>query len=264
VNASKVTLNKRNPNHEFIKTFVWRDLAKTLSELGCGDFELASMANWFWNESQLWSDKKTQAAFNETARDRLQQHVADVHGFNDAIATKLKPKPNPPLSEDEPPPVWRPCRHYDRDSLREMECPRCGLKPKLLGPMARAQALYEDHRGHVLDRLHGELLTYTDGRNPRDNAPFDDLENEVWQRVAKRVESFATSPDLASGGVLAWLSTIVHSVVRQHYKGIFRHKRDVRKETVLPDDPKAWVTASYAEPVQPTGVGPDRDRDRDD
>lgn len=259
-----IRLNERNLNVEFIKTFVWRDLAKTLSELGCGDFELGSMADWFWREAQLWSPKGSQAAFNQAARDRLREHVSYVHGFNDATrlatAARLEPKVPEPEPDPKPAPVWKRwerCKHWGG----ERKCPRC-TRPQLIGPMKRAQMLYEDHRGHVLDRLHGELLTYTGGRNPRDNAPFDDLENAVWVRVATNVESFATSPDLAAGGVLAWLSTIVHSVVRDHYKHVFAKRRDVRKETPLPEDDQIKF---FWEPVQPTGVGPDGpsdDRDR--
>lgn len=157
----------------------------------------------------------------------------------------------PNLPDKQP---WSPCKHFGGTR----ECDSCKM-PVDVGGMKRAQGMFEEHRGFVISRLDKELPAYIGGRSDRAYAKFANVEQEVWQNIAGRIESFTPNPTLVKDGVFAWLTVVVHNTVNDHFKHQFRAKRGPRKETPFdsdkhdlanPDSPRSVPAVRTAVPVK--------------
>lgn len=119
-----------------------------------------------------------------------------------------------------------PCKHWGGSR----ECPTClrenaAAGVRLAGALAIADRMFQEHRAFVLTRIYGECLPFTGGRA---YSQIDDLEQNVWQAVTARIAKYENRDQ-----PLAWLKTVVHSIVVNHFRDEFRKKRDVRKTVQL-------------------------------
>jgi hypothetical protein len=148
-------------------------------------------------------------------RERAQK--AEIARRNAEVLAAALPKVNP----------WTPCQHWTGGSFL---CTTC-LKQVPPGVLARVQQMYQNrvgeggYRPFVLSCLDKELQGYGEGRGYH---AFSDLENEAWARVTKNIIDFKERPELTDGGIFAWLATIVHHTVTDHFRDGYREKRDVR------------------------------------
>ena len=119
--------------------------------------------------------------------------------------------------------------------------------------------MFEQHRRFVRKRIHAELLPYTLGQPC---ANFDDIESTVWHGIAARIGTYA--PQIGATGeekILPWLQTVVHSIVRDHFKSNWAKKRDIRREAPLDGDAVDWsdpnnARFAVAQRLKPTGAEP--------
>ncbi len=151
------------------------------------------------------------------------------------------PAPEPePVAEPQPKPVAAPaantaaggsCKHYGGDK----ECPTCLRESTragviLAGAMKLADEMFQKHRKFVQARVRGECLPFTGGEIPSQSQQ-DDIEQKVWHKVAASIAQFTDYSH-----PLAWLTTITHSVVINHFRGEFAQKRDIRLTDQFPED----------------------------
>ncbi len=163
-------------------------------------------------------------------------------------------RPLPEGLQPEPshvPPRWTPCRHFGGSRV----CPRCEREAAELdraiteiqaiadglgsvelttiaGTMARAQTMWVQYHKFVHLRVRAELRPYSRGGHPY--CQMSDVENAVWERVAKKIGSFRDRG--LKRGPEAWLRVVVHSVVLDWFKTEFRQCRDARLTESLTED----------------------------
>jgi hypothetical protein len=179
---------------------------------------------------------------------------------------------------------WRKCTKWGG----EYECPRCiadrELRERGFAPdkdeksdAVRADALYREKRykNFVQGRILREL-----GASHIEHCPdFDDLESKVWMTILNKIgalkariafikEDDVVLLDLQNKlEIQSWLRTVVHSVVMDNFNFQNAKKRDVRRETSLPEDvgnrgiPDSNGTGACGLPAKPTGVRDDNQGD---
>jgi DNA-directed RNA polymerase specialized sigma24 family protein len=112
----------------------------------------------------------------------------------------------------------------------------------------------------VRKRIHAEILPWTGGKSyPK----FDDLEQETWWLIARQIKQYAPEPE--TGKPFAWLRTVVHSAVVDHFRSEYSQKRDVRKEVPTdfdkdrgianPTDPMLPPQSVHPQGAEPYGSG---------
>src|SRR5258708_30610504 len=151
-----------NTQHEngFAGDFAFTKLIPTLVELKVPDHRQSGTIAWFWRNAKTWT-ADTQAEFDIEARIQLAGQL---------LCSLPAPKPQP-LQEP-----WKPCKHFGGDR----ECERCQRKELVAGliyagAMAKADAMFKEHRAFVRKRINAELLPYTDGEAYHE---FDDLKQK--------------------------------------------------------------------------------------
>jgi hypothetical protein len=272
----------------FASDFLVYRLYPALTELGCDSSERDRLIKWFHQTASSW-DASNQDEFDAFARSELRAKLRSVKsqpascmptvldGSDEAQrqvlwsivererARKLEvARHNAKVLASQPKvEPWTPCQHWKAGN--GFMCPTC-LKRVPPGVLVRVQQMYENkvgeggYRPFVLSCLDKEIPKHLGGRNARTYSGFADLENEVWQRVTKGIVDFVERPDLAGGGISAWLTAIVHSTVADHLKGEFREKRDIRKtvpfdgrahDLAVPDSPISPPDTATAVPVKP-------------
>lgn len=148
-----------------------------------------------------------------------------------------------------PPRAWKPCKHWGvrwefiecpwapevgqwMPEENQRLCENCAAeRESMVGQYSeQTQEMYDKHRPFVRKRLHEELLPYTKqtGQHPQ----FDDIEQRVWAKVMTSLGSYESQ-----GTPLAWLRTIVNSVVLDYFKAAYLARRDVRQTQTLGDHP---------------------------
>jgi hypothetical protein len=260
----------------FASDFLVYRLYSVLSELGCDSTGRDRLIKWFHQTASSW-DASNQDEFDAFAKTELrakfrsvkslrESYTSDVpDGSDEALRQVLRgivererarqsevvrhnAKVLASQTKIEP---WTPCQHWKVGN--GFMCPTC-LKRVPPGVLARVQQMYENkvgdggYRPFVLSCLDKEIPERIGGRSARAYSGFADLENEVWQKVTKGIVDFVERPDLAGGGLPAWLTAIVHSTVTDHFKGEFREKRGSNNKVLISRD-RLWR-------VQPSSGGP--------
>lgn len=165
------------------------------------------------------------------------------------------PVPAPTLEQLPPPPVpplmrTSECRHFGGNWFC-WQCKRENAEAKvvLAGVMHLAQEMFEKHRAFVRDRMHTELTPYTNGES---YPLFDDLEQQIWAGVTARIARYEDRSQ-----PLAWLKTVVHSVVTDHFKRVWAKKRGAAVTEPLVGDVPDYLPA---QPTRPPGAAPDTEK----
>ncbi len=264
-------------------SFGFYKLMPLLGSLGCEGQVVSDATTWFWRQSRAWI-AETEAEFDAIAKAELTRR------FRPAIQRVIAPVGSPEaerqilrdivarerardreverrnsevivkIHEEEKKKAWSPCQHWKPGN--ELLCEMC-LKRLPPGVLARVQRMYETHRAFVLGRLDKEVPGFIGGRNARTYSGFDDIETEVWQTVAGKIDSFQEDHTLAQNGELAWLRKITGFVIQSHFKRIRADKRGVaitfsrRVEDITQDE-----TQSQA--VRPPGEAPDHENSKGD
>ena len=118
--------------------------------------------------------------------------------------------------------------------------------------MILAQQIFEDHRKFVLSRIHADALPWTGGKT---YPSFDDLEQEVWQAVARRIGEYIDQET-----PLAWLKVITHATVIDHFRRTWAKKRGTNVTRPLDFDP-VNPNSPVLPPAKPTYASDEDDPD---
>lgn len=177
----------------------------------------------------------------------LDELLATIDGWRPATPA---PVPTPTSAPESP--RWTPCRHFGGDRL----CKRCVTENTragiiYAGAMAKADAMFKEHRAFVQYRIKAELFPWTNGP---DHPEFDDIEQKVWQTVAARIATYEDT-----GTPMAWLKVVVHSAVIDYIRRTFAGKRGATVTGPLDFDPASEPL--LARPIHPAGATPAVDGD---
>jgi hypothetical protein len=282
---------------DYVSDFAFRGLVPFLSELQCDAATQSRLIDWYWKNAPLWvteslnsqhefdaiakleiraelsgrderdSGAGSEVYFREQFR-RERRRLVEIGRKNEEVrrAQGLYSYSTEEERSQQEARRWKPCTHWGgtKDS-----CSRC-QKPVSIA-LAQAQAMFDEHRAFVLDRIACELSRYLDGQSPRsysafalpDNKSYDlkklpgsDIENEVWKNVAVAIPRFIPNPALKENGVLAWLRPVVESTVKMHFRREWAKKRGTAVTRQLPEDSRGRGIVNPSDPTfaKPTAV----------
>jgi DNA-directed RNA polymerase specialized sigma24 family protein len=114
--------------------------------------------------------------------------------------------------------------------------------------MKLADEMWNQYEKFVRKRIHAEILPFTGGKV---YPSFDDLEMEVWMSVARQIERYFDEET-----PMAWLRTVVHGTVVDHFRRARAAKRGADKTVPLDFDPSG---ETLPKATRPSGEPPERE-----
>ena len=160
---------------------------------------------------------------------------------------------------------WEPCFHYGgtrpcSTCLKEQQSEKFAAEQKarmeLVAGWYKPQA-EGGYREWVWKRVHAELIGKTKLTGSAYEAFCKDIHALCWVALSQQAGQYQDAG--LKHGCMAWMKSVVRGVVKNYFRDQFRQCRDVRKETVLPEDDTLvapWEPMD-AQPTVPSGSSPE-------
>lgn len=231
----------------------WQDCLRLYDEfhyLLPDDFGIEVSAKQHFMDAALSWQKNTPAAF------RMRAEIWFQNYGKSSAPTAIAPIP---LAKPKLCPCGSGC-FLDDDEPSVILCVNCRYQQfistfKASASMRKAQEMWDKYRKFVRARCRAEMRKYTESGEVNE-AQLDDMEMAVWKQVAAKIDQYKDRG--LKHGPLAWLKTVIFSVVNNYYRDSWRQCRDIRKETSLPSA-DLLTTGTYAKPIRPKGASIDAD-----